>query len=414
MEYRKREMGKSLNLPTQDIIHLYVSDNKPATKIAELYGVSDTAIYNLLRREHITIDSSSHKTIAIDKNELKRLYIDEDKTSTEVAKILGVTFPTILRRLREYNIPVKQEQSYRRINPATLPYRVEEVKVAGNKTTGLVICPICNRKKRTQLFRADTLRGRAFTGICKSCTSKLRRTPVSIAIVRELYEVNKLTVRQIANHLGCRKGVIRQVMDRENIKRRPKGESHKILFQSTIKNKGTVTSPEIGDIYSASEIGLNGSSYYMWVVCEICGEGRWEVKSRVKKNPLCWRCAMKINGQNHRGELAPCWRGGISFEPYSPEFNKELKRQVLERDKYTCKICGRSKTEVKLAIHHIDYNKKHNYMMNLITLCGNTHGMPSCHSKTNHRREYWQSYLSTIVIQENYHLPIDKPSGVCI
>ena len=86
------------------------------------------------------------------------------------------------------------------------------------------------------------------------------------------------------------------------------------------------------------------------------------------------------------------WQGGKSFEPYSKEFNKKIKKFIKERDNYTCRECSISKkTGKKLDIHHIDYDKKNNSPENLITLCIN------CHCKTNFNRKQWKKYYKTIM-----------------
>lgn len=71
------------------------------------------------------------------------------------------------------------------------------------------------------------------------------------------------------------------------------------------------------------------------------------------------------------GDKCHLWKGGISFEPYSPEFNKSLKIAVRKRDNYTYQECGVTEETLghKLDLHHIDYDKKHNVEDNLITLC---------------------------------------------
>lgn len=100
------------------------------------------------------------------------------------------------------------------------------------------------------------------------------------------------------------------------------------------------------------------------------------------------------NGDKIRGELNPQWQDGKSFEPYSPEFNKEKKRQVLERDNYECQNPNcEYKTNV-LHIHHIDYDKLNSNMENLITLCN------SCHSITNIKsnRQHWITFYQNIII----------------
>jgi len=76
---------------------------------------------------------------------------------------------------------------------------------------------------------------------------------------------------------------------------------------------------------------------------------------------------------------------GLSFEPYCPEFNEELKQQVHIRDGNACIICF--DFDVKLNTHHIDYNKKNSKKNNLITLCDLHHG------KTNSNREFWTKFF---------------------
>ena len=84
------------------------------------------------------------------------------------------------------------------------------------------------------------------------------------------------------------------------------------------------------------------------------------------------------------GNKHPDWQGGISFEPYTIDWTLTLKKSIRERDKYTCQICGK---EPATHCHHIDYNKKNCDPKNLITLCD------SCHTKTNHSRDYWKNYF---------------------
>ena len=91
------------------------------------------------------------------------------------------------------------------------------------------------------------------------------------------------------------------------------------------------------------------------------------------------------------GELSPVWNNGSSFEEYGIEFNKELKQSILERDNHICQDPNCSLENHKLAVHHIDYNKKNNNPENLITLCN------SCHSKSNFNRQYWTDYYSKIM-----------------
>jgi hypothetical protein len=94
-------------------------------------------------------------------------------------------------------------------------------------------------------------------------------------------------------------------------------------------------------------------------------------------------------GTAHRGAKCHLWKGGISFEPYSLEWNAALKRQIRRRDNFTCQMCWEHEKERAFDVHHIDYNKKNCTPSNLVTLCHR------CHTRTNSNRQYWQNFCRT-------------------
>lgn len=89
----------------------------------------------------------------------------------------------------------------------------------------------------------------------------------------------------------------------------------------------------------------------------------------------------------HSGQMTgkgnPNWCSGISYEPYGQEFNKELRKQILERDSYTCQVCS----DLATIPHHINYIKKDNSPTNLIAVCR------SCNAKANYNRGAWMVYF---------------------
>lgn len=97
------------------------------------------------------------------------------------------------------------------------------------------------------------------------------------------------------------------------------------------------------------------------------------------------------------GENNPNWQEGISFEPYSTEFNDLLKEKIRKRDKYICQECGSQQNTLsrRLDIHHIDYDKKNNNPSNLISLCN------SCNLKVNHNRDYWTKLFKNKMGEHN-------------
>lgn len=103
------------------------------------------------------------------------------------------------------------------------------------------------------------------------------------------------------------------------------------------------------------------------------------------------------------GEGNANWQNGISFEPYSQDFNDHFKKLIKERDNYCCGLCGTYEVDAinlcgqGLVVHHINYVKADSYEQNCITLCRR------CHCMTNYDRETWIVHLQTILTKRyNY------------
>jgi hypothetical protein len=118
-------------------------------------------------------------------------------------------------------------------------------------------------------------------------------------------------------------------------------------------------------------------------------------KGQFKKGMTPWCKGLKLPklSKARMGEKNPMWNGGTSFLPYGSKFNKGLKEQIKKRDKYKCQLCYKAQEKLKylLEVHHIDYNKKNNEQINLISLC------KSCHTITNKRRKYWTAYFQNLM-----------------
>jgi len=91
------------------------------------------------------------------------------------------------------------------------------------------------------------------------------------------------------------------------------------------------------------------------------------------------------------GENGSNWKGGISKMPYAFDFNENFKRQIKERDNYTCQNPKCDRTCTKLCVHHIDYDKQHTHPTNVVTLC------IGCNTKANYDRPFWKALYSRIV-----------------
>ena len=143
---------------------------------------------------------------------------------------------------------------------------------------------------------------------------------------------------------------------------------------------------------------VKGKAHPKWVekqnfYCDVCGKviefapGQLNVRKKYKTNKMYCSVACKNIGHSHlmTGKGNTHWLGGIGKLPYHWTFNKRLKEIIKKRDNYMCQICFVK--DKKLAIHHIDYDKKNCSPENLITLCD------KCHAKTSYNREKWKSFF---------------------
>lgn len=158
-------------------------------------------------------------------------------------------------------------------------------------------------------------------------------------------------------------------------------------------NIGRVVSEETRKIISDGKIGKKNPMFGKPVSAETRRKRSESLKgTRMgEDNPMYGKHITeehkRIISEYMTGEKHHNWMGGISFEPYSPEFNKALKRKIRDRDNYTCQYLG----EPARSVHHIDYDKENTDPANLITLC------ISCHALSNNNRPYWKRLFTDMI-----------------
>lgn len=110
-------------------------------------------------------------------------------------------------------------------------------------------------------------------------------------------------------------------------------------------------------------------------ICQDCG-GR-----KTRKAVVCKKCCYKYKSR----ENSYNWKGGITGinRLERAEFSRTVRKQVLERDDYTCQMCGEKGCE--LQVDHIqswaEYVELRFDINNCRTLCVN------CHYKITFGRE---------------------------
>ena len=131
-------------------------------------------------------------------------------------------------------------------------------------------------------------------------------------------------------------------------------------------------------------------------ICIVCGK-KFEIFSAWirKSNSRGFCCSRKCADKWHSLRLRkPITRLDILIkffefilgcDNHGYPFNYfKIRPAIYRRDRGECQVCGNK----GMVCHHIDYNRHNNNNRNLIILCN------SCHSKTNHNRNYWQSYFT--------------------
>lgn len=168
----------------------------------------------------------------------------------------------------------------------------------------------------------------------------------------------------------------------EALKGKPKSKEHteKIRKINLGRKLSNETKKKIGLANKTSMLGnKNGAGHI------ITAEQREKRKKNGWfKNPEQTKKRMSLARVGRFGkEKHPNWKGGISYNPYSVDWTKTLKRAIREKYNYTCQICNC----YAWVVHHIDYNKLNCNPKNLIVVC------KSCHAKTNFNRETWIRYF---------------------
>jgi len=162
-----------------------------------------------------------------------------------------------------------------------------------------------------------------------------------------------------------------------------------------------------------TRLRLTGKSYE-----EIHGKEKAKIiKEKISKNS--WPKKMKGNfpestllkkrnnnlGENNPmfgklGKEHPGWKGGLSFEPYPPTFNKHFKLSIKQRDNFTCLKCNLNEVDHKqlyngqgLITHHLDYKKLNTTEFNCCCLCHR------CHAESNFNRPFWTIFFRSILSQ---------------
>jgi DNA-directed RNA polymerase subunit RPC12/RpoP len=127
-------------------------------------------------------------------------------------------------------------------------------------------------------------------------------------------------------------------------------------------------------------------------ICQECGEEFYVNQYKIKEG-MGKYCSKKCKDKSCIGEGSPFWKGGTTYFPYCPKFNKRRREAVRKFFNYKCLMCGTDQRDLKrkLSVHHIDHDKEQGCdgkPFNLIPLCIN------CHAQERSREEEYAIYIN--------------------
>jgi len=103
----KKTRCDAFNLDKDILRELYVGEKLPCTKIAEILNVSPQSVIKYLKLHGFKIrPESTYKVLALPKDEIINLYVNEGLSATKIAKRYNTSTPTILSRLKEWGVDV--------------------------------------------------------------------------------------------------------------------------------------------------------------------------------------------------------------------------------------------------------------------------------------------------------------------
>jgi hypothetical protein len=227
------------------------------------------------------------------------------------------------------------------------------------------------------------------------------------------YIVQKKSATKIAKEIGCQQETVSRYLHKFEIPIRTQseeigGERHPLFGKHfseeskrkmSIANTGHKSSDETRKKISEATSGINNPRYGATITPEQRQKQSESMKRFYDENPEAKKESQKTMRKNRITRTGPesnLWKGGISFEPYCPKFNKDLKERVRSFFDYECIMCGKTTKEngINLCVHHVEYDKLaccHGKPVHFASLCHR------CHSKTNHNRERWEAMMHRII-----------------
>lgn len=287
---------------------------------------------------------------------LERLYLDEGKTTYEIAELADCTQTTISKWLNEFCIETRRN---------TRPPELDDEYFLREKYhgQGLSMEAIGREVGCTGVAVSDAMER---LGVEKRESGTGKKNPYPVLNdeeqMREWYCEQGLIFDEIAEKVGCERSTVGNALERLGIERR----------NGAPRMDPPISKDELEELYfdqllSLEKIG-NRFDVSHTTVRRWCDYYDIEIRSR----------GAMFTGEDHH-----LWKGGC-HSYYGPTWYKQ-REKALERDEYQCRDCGMSVQEhlaefdEDLHVHHIERfdenepTEPQHELDNLLSLCQSCH-----------------------------------------
>lgn len=226
------------DIPCDELRKKYLDEGKSEADIAKEYGCGKSSIGR--RRAECGIPTRRgssavqiKRRVSIDRATLERLYVAEGKSEKEIGAIVNHDPRTILRRLREHGIPLRERRTHRdRISPETL----RRMYIADHRSIASI----------SREFECST---QVISDLLNEYGIEKRRNRFDSMLTKEfltkMYVDKEMSAKEIAKMVGCGAVAIHRHIRRHGIPTREDHSAERRLFRARCRTEGRQRKLEI-------------------------------------------------------------------------------------------------------------------------------------------------------------------------
>lgn len=225
------------------IVEQYLRRRRSMNAIATDLNIGPTVVRRVLEAHDIAIRDRGASLTIIDVDELRRLYLDEELPTGEIATRLGMSSSGVGAALHRYNIPIRQRGVALTISRDELQQHLDD----GLTNTEIAAQHDVATQAVTLRLRTEQMRRHPKT------PTWTKPTPPKLTL-RDLYVDQELSLADIAVRYGVPHATVRRWLHKNGIERRPHAYTPNPQPGHDLDHE-TIRALYIDEEWTAAEIG---------------------------------------------------------------------------------------------------------------------------------------------------------------